>query len=357
MSFPKVILMQVSSSSAIPKIVFGTSSLGNIYRVMAEETRDQIIGRVLDVCPGIIAFDSAGKYGAGLALENLGQSLKRFNVPQERVLISNKLGWRRIPLQGDEPTFEPGVWVDLKHDAVQDISYDGILRCWEEGNQFLAGYDAQLLSVHDPDEYLAAADSDQDLEKRWDDIRGAYRALNELREAGKATAIGTGVKDWRIAQQILETCDLDWVMIAGCFTIYDHDQALIEFIESLRRRNVAVINSAVFHGGFLTGGDFFNYRQLNRDETRDAELYDWRDRFWSLCQQFETTPAEAAVAFSVSPPGVVSVALNNSRVKWVDINAHMATVELPQAFWRELKEQQLIRPDYPYLGSSSAGSQ
>lgn len=344
--------MQASAHSEIPEIVFGTSSLGNIYRVMTEETRDQIIGRVLEVCPGTIAFDSAGKYGAGLALENLGQALKRFNVSRDRVLISNKLGWRRVPLVGDEPTFEPGVWVDLQHDAVQDISYEGIRRCWEEGNQFLAGYDAQLLSVHDPDEYLAAANDEVDRHKRWDDIRDAYRALNELKQSGKAKAVGTGVKDWRIAEQILETCDLDWVMIAGCFTIYDHDQALLEFIESLRRKGVVVINSAVFHGGFLTGGDFFNYRPLNRNDTRDAALYTWRDRFWDVCQQFETTPAEAAVAFSVSPPGVISVALNNSRVKWVDINAHMATVELPADFWSELKDQQLIRRDYPYLGNS-----
>ena len=43
-------------------------------------------------------------------------------MPPEKVLISNKLAWKRVPLPhpGAEPTFEPGAWVNLKNDAVQD---------------------------------------------------------------------------------------------------------------------------------------------------------------------------------------------------------------------------------------------
>ena len=43
-------------------------------------------------------------------------------MPPERVLISNKLAWKRVPLPhpGAEPTFEPGAWVNLKNDAVQE---------------------------------------------------------------------------------------------------------------------------------------------------------------------------------------------------------------------------------------------
>ena len=141
----------------VPLVIFGTSSFGNLYRESTAETKREIIRQMMAMVPGTIALDSAGKYGAGLALESLGCTLSACHVPRQRVLISNKLGWRRVPLLGSEPTFEPGVWVGLEHDAVQDISYDGILRCWEEGQHFLGGYEARLLSVHDPDEYLAAS--------------------------------------------------------------------------------------------------------------------------------------------------------------------------------------------------------
>ena len=39
----------------------------------------------------------------------------------------------------------------------------------------------QLVSVHDPDEYLDAAASPADRERRFDDILGAYTALGEMK--------------------------------------------------------------------------------------------------------------------------------------------------------------------------------
>jgi hypothetical protein len=47
---------------------------------------------------------------------------QELGVEPDKVLISNKLAWKRVPLTTPEPTFEPGVWVNLKNDAVQDIS-------------------------------------------------------------------------------------------------------------------------------------------------------------------------------------------------------------------------------------------
>jgi D-threo-aldose 1-dehydrogenase len=164
---------------------------------------------------GTPMFDSAGKYGAGLALEEIGLCLAELNVAPdnvsrpdlsrsnvalkkqpshffvfEQVLISNKLAWKRVPLTTPEPTFEPGAWVNLKHDAIQDISYQGILDCYEQGNELLGNYEAKVVSVHDPDEYLAAATDDTDLAKRKDDVLGAYTALAELKAAGKVLSIG-----------------------------------------------------------------------------------------------------------------------------------------------------------------------
>ena len=78
-----------------------------------------------------MVLDSAGKYGAGLALETIGKGLDHLQIPADRVHISNKLGWYRVPLTTPEPTFETGAWIDLEYDAVQKVSYDGILQCWE----------------------------------------------------------------------------------------------------------------------------------------------------------------------------------------------------------------------------------
>ena len=66
---------------------------------------------------------------------------------------------------------------------MQDISYDGIIRCWEEGNELLGGdYPTQMVSVHDPDEYLDRAETEDERKQNFEDILDAYRALQELKD-------------------------------------------------------------------------------------------------------------------------------------------------------------------------------
>lgn len=113
----------LSKSLQLPKVMFGTSSLGNLFEETTYETKKAVVQKIVEANPDLAAFDSAGKYGAGLSLESLGQALEELGIPAGKVLISNKLAWKRVPLTTPEPTFEPGAWVNLKNDAIQDISY------------------------------------------------------------------------------------------------------------------------------------------------------------------------------------------------------------------------------------------
>lgn len=234
----------------LPRVVFGATCLGNLFVAMRDEEKCELIRQWFAHMPKPVAIDSAGKYGAGMSLEVLGRELSALGISPTDVVISNKLAWRRVPLTTPEPTFEPGVWIDIDHDAVQDISYEGILRCYKDGCEMLGDYPPQLVSVHDPDEYLDAASDAEDRKKRLDDIIGAYRALTELRDGGKAAGVGVGAKTWRVIQELDGHCAFDWVMFANSFTIMNHPPDLVAFIDSLASRNVAVINSAVTHGGF-----------------------------------------------------------------------------------------------------------
>jgi len=117
----------MSNFANIPKLIFGTSSLGNLFVELSSETKKELVQAAVENSDGIPLFDSAGKYGAGLALESLAEALTSLNISPDKISISNKLGWKRVPLTSEEPTFEPGAWVNIKHDAVQDISYQGIL--------------------------------------------------------------------------------------------------------------------------------------------------------------------------------------------------------------------------------------
>ncbi len=333
----------------LPKVISGTSLLGNLYKELSFDEKLAIVKEYIDATPGVAMFDSAGKYGAGLALEELGKCLNEAGIEKEKVLISNKLAWVRKPLLTPEPTFEKGIWANLKYDAEQKISYDGIIECYEQGNELLNGYLSQFASVHDPDEYLAAAANNDDHQKRYNDILEAYRALGDLKQKGIVKQIGIGAKDWRSIQLVEKDVNLDWVMIANSLTIYNHPKELLDFVKHLTDKNITVINSAIFHGGFLMGSDYFNYLELNRQNPEHKKYYHWRDQFFGICNEYNIEPAAAAISFAINIPGVQSIALNSSNPVRVRQNIKMADAAIPSSFWQRLKAEGLIDKDYAYL--------
>ena len=338
-----------STDLTVPPIIFGTSAFGNLYLELPYEKKRRIAERWFECIEGPVVIDTAGKYGAGMALEMVGRTLNDLGVAPERVIISNKLGWKRVPLTGPEPTFELGVWKGIGHDAVQAISYFGILECWQQGCELLGGdYVPQLVSIHDPDEYLDGADSDSDREKRVADLLEAYRALDELKKKGLVQAVGVGAKTWQVIRELSRFVRFDWVMFAGSYTLHTHPRQLLEYMKELARQGVAIINAAVFNAGFLTGGAYFNYRKP--DDIRDPDLFLWRSRFFRICDRHRIKPADACVEFGLSPPEVLCVALNTSKAERVAENVRAVLTKAPKAFWRDMKKEGLLNPSYSYLG-------
>jgi D-threo-aldose 1-dehydrogenase len=206
-----------------------------------------------------------------------------------------------------------------------------------------------LVSVHDPDEYLSAAGNNEEYDKRFRDILEAYRALSVLKKEGKVKAIGVGAKNWKTIQLIAGETNLDWVMFANSMTIYRHPEDLLGFMEKLHRKNIAIINSAVFHAGFLTGGDFFDYVRIQPDTPENVARFRWREAFFTLCGKHRIKPANACVQFAMTPPGVISISLNTSNPKRIKDNVESVECEIPVLFWEEMTDKGLIDREYPYL--------
>ena len=333
-----------------PSVIYGTSFLGNLYRELTEEEKLNLMRGWFSSSEGKVMIDSAGKYGAGLALEVIGRGLELLGIEPGQITISNKLGWYRVPLQTDEPTFEPGAWANLQHDAVQKISYDGILACWQQGCELLGGkYKPELVSVHDPDEYLAAALGEKDREKRFNDVLEAYRALFELKEKGEVKAVGVGCKDWLVIRELYPKVKFDWVMFANKFTLYHHPKEMITFLAELAGDGVGIINSAIFNAGFLTGGNYFDYRIADPEKPEDKPLFDWRIKFFAICQTYNIAPGDACLKFALSAPQIAAVALNPSKPERMATNRIILEKDFPSEFWQALKKAGVIDPQYPFL--------
>ena len=251
----------------------------------------------------------------------------------------------RTDLDGEEPTFEPGVWKNLKNDAKQTLSYDGVMECFEQGNKLLGAFVPQMVSIHDPDEYLTTAMDKDHYLSLYNDILDAYKALYDLKKEGLVSAIGIGAKDWKVIKELSKDVDLDWVMIANSMTIKSHPSELVDLIYDFYLRDIWVVNSAVFHSGFLVGSDYYDYKLLDRNDQSTKHLYEWRDKFYKVCKQFGYTPAEACIQFALKIPGVRSVALNTTDPKRVKQNIAMTKKSISSAFWAELYNQGLIQID------------
>jgi len=334
----------------VPEVVYGTSYLGNLYTALPYENKLALMEKWFECTDTPVVIDSAGKYGAGLALEIIGKGLADLDVSAEDIIISNKLGWYRVPLETDEPTFEPGAWVDLENDCIQTFGYEEIIKCFEQGNELLGGrYHSDVVSIHDPDEYLLAAESPEDRDKRLMEILESYRALFDLKKEGKVKAVGIGSKDWTIIRELFEHVPFDWVMFANSFTIFSHPGELLDFMDLLNSRKVGIINSAVFHGGFLTGGDKFDYQDVDPQSNKGKLIYGWRDKFNTLCHMHQVLPGDVCLHFGLSHPAVVSIALNTSKPEKMKRNVEILQREIPGSFWMEMKKEGMIDPAYKYL--------
>lgn len=324
-----------------PKFIFGTSTLGNLYEDIGIDEKKHIIHTIFQEFPNErVAFDTAGKYGAGLALETLGNILEDLCVTQRSITISNKLGWRRIPLVQEFPTFESDIWVNIKNDAIQDISYEGIIRCYDEGNLlFGSKYCVDAVSVHDPDEYLASAGKDERLQLIYKQhIIDAYKALFELKSMGKVKSIGIGAKSIDIIEYVTNHITLDWVMIACSYTCYQCNNVdVLALINKLYSKNIHIINSAIFHSGFLLGNDYFNYHKIS--PMSHPMLYQWRDQFFRLCNDYHITPFAACVQFSFicSEFKIKSIAINPCSAQQVMDYKSALNEIIPDAFWEQLR--------------------
>jgi len=334
----------------LPQVVYGTSYLGNLYRELPYDEKLELMMRWFECTEKPLVIDTAGKYGAGLALEVIGKGLAKLGISPCDVVISNKLGWYRVPLSSDEPTFEPGAWAGLNNDAVQTFGYDEIIKCYKQGEELLGGtYHAEVVSVHDPDEYLLAASDPADRERRLKEILESYRALFDLKAKGKVRAVGIGSKDWTIIRELYAHVPFDWVMFANSFTIFRHPPEILEFMDQLNADGVGIINSAVFHGGFITGGAQFDYQEVDPASELGQELFTWRKAFESICQRFNVAPGDAALHFGLSHPAIVSIALNTSKPDKMNRNVEILHKTIAKSFWEAMKEEGLMDPDYRYL--------
>ncbi|MER8014009.1 aldo/keto reductase [Streptomyces griseoluteus] len=320
---------------------FGTAPLGNMFRAIPEEEAAATVAAAWD--QGIRYFDTAPFYGAGLSEIRLGEALA--GRPRDAYVLSTKVG-RVIHDDVEDPAarelgekgglFEHG----RPNRMTDDYTADATLRSVEDSLKRLGTDRLDIVWVHDiaqdfhGDQWLA----------RYETARtGAFRVLQRLRDEGVIKAWGLGVNK---VEPIELTLDLDEprpdaFLLAGRYTLLDHDRALQRLLPAAAEQGVDMVVGGPYSSGVLAGGRHFEYQEAPR------AILDKVDRIKALAERHGVSVKAAALQFALAHPATAAVVPGATRPSRIaeDVAALRETV--PAAFWADLRAEDLISAAAP----------
>lgn len=317
---------------------FGGAPLGNLYRKIedsdAQATLDAAWGA------GIRYFDTAPQYGLGRSELRFAEALKRFD--QDKFTLSTKVGRLLVDCAPEEVT--PEAFVDVPQKRIEfDYTYDGIMRSVDQSIARLGSDKIDMLFLHDIDAGTHG-DAGEDANLRELFNQGGYRALSELRDAGRVKAIGAGVNTWQICERLLGEADFDGFLLAGRYTLLEQDP-LETFLPLCVKRDVGIILGGPYNSGILATGAIegarFDYAPASEEMLQRVRNLE------EVCAAHRTPLIAAALQFPLGHPAVKSVVPGASTPNEVRQNVEIFETSIPAALWSDLKTQGFIRNDAP----------
>lgn len=329
---------------ALSRLGLGSAPLGDLYRRLDDETA---VGTVVAAAAaGVTLVDSAPHYGNGLAEARVGTALRR--TDRDRLVLSTKVGRLMSPDRSGfgSTRFAGGLPFRQRY----DYSHDGVMRSVEHSLLRLGTDRVDILLIHDVDVWTHGTEA---IEGRFAEaMSGAYPALERLRAEGSVKAIGVGLNEAGMCARFARAGDFDAMLLAGRYSLLEQG-ALDDFLPLAVERGIAVLMGGVFNTGILaTGpveGAMYNYKPAGPDVLQRAA------RIEAVCRAHATPLAAAAIRFPLGHPAVASVVLGAVTPEEVRRNVAAFSQEIPDALWRDLVAEGLLRADAPLPTAASAG--
>ncbi|MBH0097823.1 aldo/keto reductase [Salinibacterium sp. NSLL150] len=309
----------------LTEIGLGAAQLGNLYRETTDAEVEEGVAAAWDA--GVRYFDTAPHYGLGLSERRLGEQLRTH--PRDEYVISSKVGKLLVPNPGGEDRMDDeGFAVPAVTKRQWDFSRDGILRSVEESLARTGLDHFDVLYMHDPDDHFEQASTE------------GIAALIELREQGVVKAVGAGMNAAAPLAELIRRADVDLVMCAGRFTLID-DDALADLMPLALERNVGIVVAGVYNSGLL------GRNRPSPDATFDygpvpPAVLERANRVADVCEAHGVTLPEAAIAYVLRHPAVVSVVVGARGGDQVRSNIERYAATMPDGLWSDLEAAGLI---------------
>jgi len=323
------------------KLGFGAAPLGNMFRDIPEpEARATVEAAWND---GIRYFDNAPFYGAGLAEIRMGTALS--DKPRDEYVISTKVGRVILDEVEDVNARDLGEKGDVfkygrPNKIVNDYSADATLRSIEDSLKRLKSDRIDIAWVHDVaqdfygDEWLSVFESAR---------KGAFKALDRLRDEGVIKAWGLGVNRVEPIELLLALQEPrpDGFLLAGRYTLLDHDRALQRVMPMVAERGLGIVVGGPYSSGALVGGPNFEYAPAT------PEILDKVARIKAIADRYGISMKAAGLQFSLANPSVAAVIPGASQPSRIAEDRAALREAVTADFWRELREAGLVSPQAP----------
>lgn len=332
----------MSITSLLPgSLGFGTAPLGNMFRAVSDEEAAATVRAAWD--NGIRYFDTAPFYGAGLSEIRLGDVLSQHS--RDEYVLSTKVG-RVISDEIEDPATRDlgekgGLFENGRHNKmVNDYSAEATLRSIEDSLVRLKTDRLDIVWVHDVaqdfygDEWMSMYESAR---------TGAFRTLSRLRDEGVIAAWGLGVNR---VEPLELTLDLDEpqpdaFLLAGRYTLLDHDRALQRLLPAAAEQGVDIVVGGPYSSGILAGGRHFEYQDAS------PEIIAKVTRMKELAQKHGISIKAAALQFSLAHPATVAAVPGATKPSRIAEDVAALAESVPTEFWSDLRRENLISASAP----------
>jgi len=326
----------------LPSILgFGAAPLGNMFRDIPEEEALATVEAAWS--DGIRYFDNAPFYGAGLAEIRLGEALA--TKPRDEFVISTKVGRIILDEIEDVSARDLGEKGDVfkygrPNKIVNDYSEDATLRSIEDSLKRLKTDHIELAFVHDVaqdfygDEWLAVFESAR---------KGAFKALDKLRDEGVIKAWGLGVNRVEPIEVLLalEGPRPDGFLLAGRYTLLDHDRALQRVMPAVAERGLGIVVGGPYSSGALVGGPNFEYAPAT------PQILDKVARIKTIADRHGVSMKAAGLQFALANAAVAAVIPGASKPDRIAEDSAALKEVIPADFWREIRHDGLVNSAAP----------
>jgi D-threo-aldose 1-dehydrogenase len=167
---------------------------------------------------------------------------------------------------------------------------------------------------------------------------GAFPVLDRLRDEGVIRAWGLGVNRVEAIELLLDLDGPrpDGSLLAGRYTLLDHDRALQRLMPKAAERGIGIVVGGPYSSGALVGGPNFEYAPATPAILAKVAA------IRAIADRHGISMKAAGLQFSLAHPAVAAVIPGASRPQRIAEDTAALAEPIPAAFWQELRAEGLV---------------